>query len=100
MVDDSPPDHAVAVRVNHGRQVDPPFPGPQIGDVTGPVLAQSPGVTFPFGRVDGVSVGVANDRGGLPLLRADACQSEALHGLGEGFARDGFPVGAEVCGDS
>jgi hypothetical protein len=31
-------------------------------------------------------VGVVDDRGGLPLLRADTHQSEALHGLGDGLA--------------
>ena len=79
-----------------GHRADPPFPSPQVGDVADPDLVQGPGVPFSFDGVDGVRVGVVDDRGGPPLFGADSHQSEALHGLGDGLARDGLPVSTEV----
>jgi hypothetical protein len=93
-------DHSAAVSVDHSRQVHPSCPSPQIGDVTDPDLVQGAGIPFPFDGIDRVSVGAVNDRGGFTLLQAEAYQSEAVHGLGNGLACNGFPVGTEVGEDS
>ena len=68
VVGDGPADHTARVRVDHGRQVEPPFPGPQVGDIAHPDLVQGPGVPLSFDGVDGVGVlGLADRRGAPPF---------------------------------
>jgi len=93
-------DHTAAVSVDDSGEVDPALPRPQIGDVADPDVIQSTGIPLPFHRVDRVGVSVIDDGGRLPLLRANAHQTQAPHGRGDGFAGDDLPVRAEIGQDS
>jgi len=89
-------DDAEAVGVADGSAVDPALPRPQIGDIADPDLIQDTGVPLSFHRVDRVGIFVIDDRGLLPLVRADTHQTQAPHGRGDSLAGDDLPLRAEV----
>jgi hypothetical protein len=68
---DGPADHPTGVGIDHRGEVQPPLPCPQIGDVADPDGIEGPGIPGPLRRIGRVGVGVVEDRGGAPPLRAD-----------------------------
>ena len=89
-------DDPATVGVDDRGQVDPAFPRPQIRDVTDPHLVLRAGVPLPFHRVNRIGIGMVDDRGSLPLRRADPDRPEAFHRRSDGLERDDLPIRAQV----
>jgi len=96
VVGDSPTDDTATVGVDDRRQIDLPFPRPQIGNIADPNLVQSAGIPLPFHGIHRVAVSVVDDGGRLPSLRADPCQTQAFHGLGNCSSGDDLAVRTQV----
>lgn len=96
MLVDGPADHAPRVRVDHRREVEPSFPGAQVGDIADPNLVERADVPLSLHLVNGVAVGAVQNRRRLPSFRAHTDETELAHSLGDGLSRDGLAVLAQV----
>jgi hypothetical protein len=91
-----PSDHTTGVGIDHGGQVQPPFPGAQVGDVTNPHRIEDAGVPGPFRCVGRVGVPAVALGRGAPPPRANPAQAELAHRLRDRLAADGLAVLAQV----
>src|SRR5674476_1271317 len=84
------------MRIDHGSQIQPPFPGPQIRYVTDPDLIQSAGIPFPFDRIGWIAVGTVDDGGGLPFLGANTNKAQFAHRFGDRLPANDLAVVAQI----